>query len=224
MGTHIAPLSHELIHPVELSIEPAIEGRNRLTTFFRPLLAIPHLILVGGPVGAALFWSSQSEPGREADAGAGGGVLGMAAVLVTIIAWFAILFTRRHPQGLWDFAAYYLRWRARAVAYVALLRDEYPPFGDGPYPVALTLPEPNASRDLFSVGLRLVYAIPHLVVVWGLGMAWAITTLIAWAAILLTGRYPEGLYHFGVGVLRWNLRVDAYLLLLHDEYPPFSLH
>jgi hypothetical protein len=224
MGTHIAPLSQEMFHAVDVVVEPATGQRNRLTTFFRPLLAIPHLILVGGPVGAALFWSSQSEPGREADAGAGGGVLGIAAMLVTIIAWFAILFTRRHPQGLWDFAAYYLRWRARAVAFTALLRDEYPPFGDGPYPVTLQLPRPSDERDLFSVGLRLVYAIPHLVVVWGLGVAWAVTTVIAWAAILVTGRYPAGLYDFGVGVLRWNMRVDAYLLLLHDEYPPFSLH
>jgi hypothetical protein len=56
-----------------------------------------------------------------------------------------------------------------------------------------------------------------------LDVAWALSTLVAWFAILLTGRYPEPLYHFAVRVLRWNVRVEAYLLLLHDEYPPFSL-
>jgi hypothetical protein len=62
-----------------------------------------------------------------------------------------------------------------------------------------------------------------VIAVWVLGIAWGITTVIAWFAILFTGRYPEGLYRFGVGVLQWNLRVEAYVLLLRDEYPPFSL-
>jgi len=111
----------------------------------------------------------------------------------------------------------------RAVAYTALLRDEYPPFGDAPYPAHLVLEPDGAPRDRLAVAFRVILAIPHLVCVWALGTVWFFTTLVAWFAILFTGRYPEGLYGFAVGVLRWNTRVEAYLLLLHDEYPPFSL-
>lgn len=109
------------------------------------------------------------------------------------------------------------------MAYTALLRDEYPPFGDGPYPAALELSPPDAPRDRLAVAFRIILALPHLLAVWALGMAWALTTVVAWFSILFTGRYPEGLYRFAVGVLRWNVRVEAYLLLLRDEYPPFSL-
>ena len=222
MGTHALPIGRETAHPVRVLVEPAIDRRNRLTTFFRPLLAIPHVVLVGGPIAAALSWSWQGDVTRQGDVGAGGGILGIAAVFITVCAWFAILVTRRHPQGLWSMAALYLRWRVRAAAYIALLRDEYPPFGDGAYPVTIELEKPDESRDLLSVALRLLFALPHVIVIWGLGMAWGVTTIIAWFAILFTGRYPESLYRFGVGVLRWNMRVDAYLLLLRDEYPPFS--
>jgi hypothetical protein len=135
----------------------------------------------------------------------------------------AILFTGKHPEGLSGLAAFYLRWRVRAVAYTALLRDEYPPFGEGDYPAELRVEPTGGDRDRLTVGFRIILAIPHLLIVWVLGLAWALSTLIAWFAILFTGRYPEPLYHFAVGVLRWNVRVEAYLLLLHDEYPPFSL-
>jgi hypothetical protein len=72
------------------------------------------------------------------------------------------------------------------------------------------------------VGLRLIYAIPQLIVLFFLGIAWAITIIIAWFAILFTGRYPENLYTFGVGHMRWSLRVETYPLLMRDEYPPFN--
>jgi hypothetical protein len=209
--------------PVRLHIEPALANRNRLSTAFRLLLGIPHLILVGGPLAFTLSWSWTSEAGFKYDWGAGGGVLGAVAVVAAIIAWFAILFTNRHPEGLWNLAAFYLRWRARAIAYLALLRDEYPPFGEGTYPATLELQPPDAPRDLLTVAFRAILALPHLLAVWCLGIGWSITTVIAWFAILFTGRYPAGLYRFAVGVFRWTLRVEAYMLLLRDEYPPFSL-
>jgi hypothetical protein len=217
-----AGLGREAAHPVRVHVEPATAGRNRLTTAFRLILAFPHLLLVGGPVAAALSWTFPGDGGRY-QWSAGGGVLGAVAVVCAVIAWFAIVFTGRHPQGLWNLAAFYLRWRVRAAAYVALLRDEYPPFGDGPYPAALELTEPGAPRDRVTAAFRIVLAIPHLLAIWVLGIAWVVTTVIAWFAILLTGEYPEGLYRFGVGVLQWNVRVEAYLLLLRDEFPPFSL-
>jgi hypothetical protein len=223
MGTVATRLADDATHPARILVEPATTDRNRLTAAFRPVLALPHLILVGGPIALTLSSTWGDEAGPRYEWGGGGGVLGVAVAVVAVIAWFAILFTGRHPEGLWSLAAYYLRWRVRAVAYTALLRDEYPPFGDAPYPAALELRRPDAPRDRLTVALRPVLAVPHLVAVWVLGVAWAFTTLIAWFAILLTGRFPDELHRFGVGVLRWSTRVEAYLLLLHDEYPPFSL-
>jgi hypothetical protein len=74
-----------------------------------------------------------------------------------------------------------------------------------------------------TVAFRAILVIPHVVVLWILGVAWGIATLIAWFAIVLTGSYPRALYEFSVGALRWNTRVESYVLLFHDAYPPFSL-
>ena len=223
MSTFASAAGVETTYPVQVHVDPALDGRDRLTTAFRLLLAIPHLLLVGGPIAGAFSWTWSGDQRQSYQWGAGGGVLGAVAGVVAVIAWFAILFTGRHPEGLWNLVSFYLRWRVRAVAYTALLRDEYPPFGDGPYPVTLELRKPELARNRWSVAFRLILAIPHLVAVWALGIAWAFTSIVAWFAILFTGRYPESLYHFAVGVLRWSTRVEAYLLLLHDEYPPFSL-
>ena len=208
-------------HPVDVHVPPMTENRDRLTVAFRIVLAIPHLLLVGAPAAFMLSWTAGSDGSRLNLAG--GGVLGAVAGVCALIAWFAILATGRYPEGLRALAAMYLRWRVRAVAYTALLRDEYPPFGDAPYPAELVLVTPDGERDRVSVAFRIFLAIPQLIAVWALGIAWFLTTVVAWFAILLNGRYPEGLYSFAVGVLRWNTRVEAYLLLLHDEYPPFSL-
>ena len=213
--------AHE--HFIGLSVEPALTERNRLTTAFRVILAIPHLILVGGPAALALSLLFPPDTDRGMEWGGGGGVLGVAVMMAAMISWFAIVFTGRMPRGLWKLNAFYLRWRVRAAAYVALLRDEYPPFGDGPYPVQLDLPSPGVVRDRWTVGFRLLLALPHLFMVWILGIAWMVTGVIAWFAILLTGSYPRSLYDFAIGVLRWSTDVEAYLLLLHDEFPPFSL-
>ena len=209
-------------NPVDVHVTPALDGRNRVTTAFRLILAIPHLLLVGGPAASAVWWSAGPN-NRQFDNGFAGGVLGIVATVVSVIAWFAILFTGRFPEGLWTLVAFYMRWRVRASAYTALLRDEYPPFGDGEYPAWLELRRPEDRRNRLTVFFRLLLAIPHLIVISILGIAWAVVSVIAWFAILLTGRYPAGLYEFSVGVLRWTTRVEAYVLLLHDEYPPFSL-
>ncbi|MGA8032807.1 MAG: DUF4389 domain-containing protein [Casimicrobiaceae bacterium] len=214
-------------YPVAYDIEPQVHDRNRLTVFFRLVLAIPHLILVGGPglaLGGGWVWESGTH-GNWAWGfhWGGGGVLGVVAGIMAIIAWCAILFANTHPRGLWDFVRFFLAWRARAVAYIALLRDEYPPFGEAPYPVTYEVAYPDMPRNKWSVGLRIFYVIPHAIVLFFLGIAWFITAVIAWFAILFTGSYPAGLYPFAVGYLRWSLRVESYLLLLRDEYPPFSL-
>jgi hypothetical protein len=192
-------------YPVGITVAPQLRDRNRLTTAFRIILYIPHALLVGGPIG----WRD--------------GVLGAVAAVCSVIAWFAILFTGKHPKGLYDLSTFYLRWKMRAISYVALFRDEYPPFGDAEYPAQLELEPAGEQRDRLSVGLRIIYAIPHLILLVFLGIAWGVTSIIAWFAILFTGAYPEGLYNFGLGVFRWQIRVEAYLLLLRDEYPPFTL-
>jgi hypothetical protein len=211
-----------MTYPVTITVQPAITSRNRLTTVFRLILAIPHIILVGG-VGIGVA-SSQSSRGSSASYGGGeGGLLGAVAAFLAIVSWFTILFTGRHIAGIRQFTAFYLRWRVRAIAYLTLLEDAYPPFGDAPYPASLEIADPAGPRDRLTVALRLLMVVPHVLVLIFVLLAWFVTTVIAWFAILFTGAYPQGLYDFGVGALRWVLRVQAYFLLMVDDYPPFSL-
>jgi hypothetical protein len=205
-------------YPVAVNLEPSLTNRNRVTTAFRLILAIPHLILVGGiGFGAASGGSSRTTVGGE------GGLLGAVAVFLAIVSWFTIVFAGRHIVGIRQFTSFYLRWRVRAVAYFMLLEDVYPPFGDGPYPASIEIADPVGPRDRVAVGLRLLLAVPHFIVLIFVLLAWCLTTIAAWFIILVTGSYPRGLYDFGVGALRWRLRVETYLLLMVDEYPPFSL-
>ena len=206
-----------------VTVESALHGRNRLTCAFRPILAIPHLLLVGAPVAFGITIGWRAVDGPRLDWGAGTGVLGLVAGVAAMIAWFAILFTGDYPRGLWQLAAFYLRWRVRAMAYVALLRDEYPPFGDAEYPARVDIVAPVVERNRLTTAFRIILLIPHFIALWLLSLLWLITTVVAWFAILITGDYPGELYRYGVAVLRWSARVEAYLLLLHDEYPPFAL-
>jgi len=212
-------------HPVTYFVTPQMEGRNRLTCFFRFFLAIPHLLLVGGPGGISVGFPAGGlfGGGGRFTGFIGNGALGAVAAVMAVVSWFAIVFTGKQPKGLWDFTNFYLRWRSKAIAYTALLRDEYPPFGDGEYAVDFGAGEFPEARNRWSVGLRVFYVIPHAIVLFFLGIAWGITAFIGWLVILFTGAYPESLYRFGIGYLRWTLRVEAYALLMHDEYPPFSL-
>ena len=205
-------------YPVSITIEPALTNRNRLTTAFRLILAIPHIILVGGfSAGVAVSSGDSTSVGVE------GGLLGAVAVFLAIVSWFTILFAGTHIIGIRQFTSFYMRWRVRALAYLTLLEDPYPPFGDAPYPASIEIVDPLGPRDRLTVGLRLLLVIPHVIVLLFVMLGWCVTTVVAWFSILLTGNYPQGLYEFGVGVLQWRLRVEAYLLLMVDEYPPFSL-
>jgi hypothetical protein len=207
-----------MAYPVSLSVVPALANRNRLTTAFRLILAIPHLILVGGMgTGSAGRGDSSTSIGGE------GGLLGAVAVVLAIISWFTIVIAGVHIIGIRQMTSFYLRWRARALSYFMLLEDVYPPFGDGAYPATFEIVDPPGPRDRLTVAVRIVMAIPHIVVLVFVTLAWLFTTIAAWFSILFTGTYPAGLYDFGVGALRWRLRVEAYLLLMVDEYPPFSL-
>jgi hypothetical protein len=205
-------------YPVSVSVEPSLANRNRLTTAFRLILAIPHLILVGGlGFGFATQGNSRTSVGSET------GLLGAVAIFLSIVSWFTIVFAGTHIAGIREFTSFYLRWRVRALAYFLLLEDAYPPFGDAPYPASIQLVDPAAPRDRLTVAFRLILAIPHFIVLFFVLLAWCVTTIAAWFAILFTGNYPRALYDFGVGALRWRMRVESYLLLMVDEYPPFSL-
>ncbi len=205
-------------YPVLIEVAPSLTNRNRLTTAFRLILAIPHIILVGG-IGFAGSWDSD----RRTSAGSESGLLGAVAAFLAIVSWFTIVLTGSHIVGIRQFTTFYLRWRVRAISYLMLLEDPYPPFGDAPYPASVEIADPAGPRDRLSVALRLLFALPHIIVLVFVLLGWCFTTIAAWFLILLTGEYPKALYDFGVGALRWRLRVEAYLLLLVDDYPPFSL-
>lgn len=206
-------------YPVRIDIQTAAAPRNRLTTAFRLILAIPHLILVGG-LGMGIASTSGD---NRSTASAEGGLLGAVAVFFAIISWFTIVIAGTHIIGIRQFTAYYMRWRVRALSYLMLLEDAYPPFGDSPYPASIEIVDPAGPRNRLTVAFRIILAIPHFFVLPFVLLGWGITTVVAWFAIVFTGEYPQGLYSFGVGVLRWRLRVEAYVLLMVDDYPPFSL-
>jgi hypothetical protein len=157
--------------------------------------------------------------------------LQLVARAAAIISWFAILFTGKLPEGLANIVGLYIRYNNRASAYAGFLREEYPPFvfdpvapDPGMYPPVRTGFAPELeNRNRVTVGFRLILAIPQLIVVAVLGIAALLVWLISFFAVLFTGRWPEGLRTFVVGYMRWVTRVEAYVGLLTDAYPPFRL-
>src|SRR5439155_25461032 len=119
--------SLRMSYPVSVTVEPALANRNRLTTAFRLILAIPHIILVGG---VAIGFASGS--GSAMKVSSEGGLLGAVAIFLAIVSWFTIVIGGTHIASIRQFTSFYLRWRARPLAYAMLLEDPYPPSGDGP--------------------------------------------------------------------------------------------
>jgi hypothetical protein len=205
-------------YPVVVTIEPRYRDRDRLTVAFRLLLAIPHMIFVGS---VGVSFAARNGINDLTSVGGETGLLGGIAVLLAIVSWFTIVISSVHINVVRRYTRFYLRWRVRALAYTMLLVDQYPPFGDGDYPASLTLVDPPA-RDRLTVGFRILLAVPHFIVLFFLVCAWWVTAFVSWLIILFTGDYPQGLYDFAAGVLRWFIRVEAYVLLMVDEYPPFA--
>jgi hypothetical protein len=158
-------------------------------------------------------------------------VLGIVAEIVAIISWFVILFTGKLPDGLANLVCLYFRYNNRVIAYAGFFRDEYPPFAfetvapdPRTYPAVRTDFAPELeNRNRLTVAFRIILVIPQLIVLAVLGIAWFVAHVIAFFAVLFTARWPEGLRTFLVGIMRWSTRVNAYLYLLTDKYPPFSL-
>lgn len=157
--------------------------------------------------------------------------LNVVSEIVAIISWFAILFTGKLPEGLAGVQHLYIRYTNRTYAYAAFLREEYPPFtfdttalDPRDYAAVRTAFEPQyEDRNRLTVAFRIILAIPHAIVLAILGFVAYIVVLISVFVVLFTGKWSAGMRDFVVGVLRWNTRFNAYVLLLVDEYPPFSL-
>jgi Domain of unknown function (DUF4389) len=158
-------------------------------------------------------------------------VLGIVAEVVSIVAWFAILFTGKMPDGLANLIALYIRYSNRVTAYAQFMREEYPPFSfdsvpqdPGDYPGVRTQLAPELEdRNRLTTAFRFILVIPHLFVLAILGIVVFFAMIGAFFVVLFTGRWPDGLFTFVLGFMRWVTRVNAYFLLLTDEYPPFSM-
>ena len=204
-------------YPARLAVDYP-ERLDRLSTLFRIIWALPILVI------AALLAASRSETVEQAS---GETVTATSSAIGGIIVATAlmILFRKRYPRWWFDFLREFTRFSGRVFAYVALLTDRYPSTVDE-QGVHLEIDYPDVERNLnrWLPLIKWLLVLPHLIVLAILGVFAFLSIIAAWFSILLTGRYPESLFHFVVGVWRWALRVQAYaFLLVTDQYPPFSV-
>lgn len=191
------------------------EPLDRLSTAFRIFWAIPILIVLGALGGSG--GSFDTDDGTTMAAGAAG------VVFIPLV--LMIVFRQKYPRWWFDWNLALTRFSTRVVSYLALMTDKYPST-DEEQNVRLDLDYPDAATDLnrWMPLVKWLLAIPHFIVLFFLAIAAFVVVIIAWFAILFTGKYPAGLFGFVLGVMRWGLRVQAYaILLITDKYPPFSL-
>jgi hypothetical protein len=202
-------------YPVQFSVDYPDRPLDRVTTFFRIFVAIPILIVLGSVAGGT--WQSSYDNTTAVAAGSGG-LLFFGPLLM-------ILFRQKYPRWWFDWNLELQRFGNRVNAYLALMDDHYPST-DQHQSVHLDYPYPDALRDLnrWLPLVKWLLGIPHYIVLAFLDIAAVVVVIIAWFAILFTGRYPRALFDFVEGVIRWHNRVIAYaFLLVTDEYPPFRL-
>jgi hypothetical protein len=202
-------------YPATLVIDYPDRALNRLTTFFRIFTVIPIAIILvlvnGGNFDLTRMhgWDWHY---------AAGGILFLATLLM-------ILFRQKYPRWWFDWNIALIKFGTRVGTYLGLLTDVYPST-DEEQAVHIEIPYPDVPKDLnrWLPLVKWLLAIPHYIVLAVLAIAAFVCVVIAWFAILFTGRYPRGLFDFVVGVSRWGLRVAAYAFLLTtDQYPLFSL-
>jgi hypothetical protein len=202
-------------YPASLAIDYPDRPLNRLTTFFRIFTMIPIAIILALVNSGTLDFRHMNGWNWQY---AAGGILFLATLLM-------ILFRQKYPRWWFDWNMALVKFSTRVGAYIGLLTDVYPST-DEEQSVHIEIPYPDVRKDL-NRWLPLVkwfLAIPHYIILAFLGIAAFVSVVIAWFAILFTGRYPRGFFDFVVGVARWSLRVAAYAYLLTtDRYPLFSL-
>jgi Domain of unknown function (DUF4389) len=202
-------------YPVQFSVAYPDGPLNRLTTFFRLFVAIPILWVFATVAGGTTTYTVDDM--RYVVAGTGG-TLVFGPLLM-------ILFRQKYPRWWFDWNLELQRFSSRVSAFLLLLRDEYPSTDDQ-QAVRLDFPYPDVPRDLnrWLPLVKWLLALPHYLVLALLGVAVVVAVVVAWFAILVTGRYPRGLFDFVVGAMRWGLRVAGYaVFLVTDRYPPFRL-
>ncbi len=205
-------------YPARLQIDYP-ERLDRLTTFFRLIWAVPIVVILS-LLTATGNETVVTETGEQLRRSGGGIAAGL--FLATLL---MILFRERYPRWWFDFALELNRFSTRVGAYLALLTDRYPSTVEH-QAVHLDIDYPDVDADLnrWQPLVKWLLAIPHFVVLVVLAAGALVAIVIAWFAILFTGRYPRALFDYVVGVGRWALRVNAYaFLLVTDRYPPFSL-
>ena len=212
-------------YPARLEIDYP-EQLDRLTTLLRLIWIIPVAIILGMISGAGetvtntVIMNEAGEVVSRTSDTVGGLATGLSAATALMI-----IFTQTYPRWWFDFARELTRFGARVGAYAALLTDQYPSVTEE-QAVHLEIDYPDAKTDLnrWMPLVKWLLAIPHYIALAFLGVGAVFAIIIAWFAILFTGKYPKGLFDFVVGVSRWALRVEAYaILLVTDQYPPFSL-
>lgn len=183
-------------HPIRLVVNDDLR-RNRLTVFFRLLLAIPHIIWLA-------LW-------------------GVVTFLVWIAMWFATLFMGRAPDGLHNFLATYARYQTHVYAYILLIADPFPGFGGKPgYPIDLEIAPPE-DQSRVTVFFRLILAIPAILIAGIMSYLNRLLALFSWVVALIMGRVPEGLRNFAAFALRYEQQTGAYIGLLTQRYPSFNI-
>jgi hypothetical protein len=205
-------------HPVRFSVDYPDRDIDRLTTAFRIFTVIPIAIVlasIGGDAGGGGFDGGS----RETTIAIGGsGLLFLPPLLM-------ILFRQKYPRWWFDWNLELLRFTNRVGTYLALMNDRYPSTDDHQW-VRLDFPYPDAKRDLnrWLPLVKWLLAIPHYIVLFFLYLGAIVVLIVAWFAILLTGRYPRGIFDYVEGVIRWHNRVVGYaFILVTDRYPPFAL-
>jgi hypothetical protein len=210
-----APPAPPADYPVQYSVDYPDRPLNRLTTFFRVFTMIPIAIVLGTVSAGSVSFST----GRSSYGAAGaGGLLVFGPLLM-------ILFRQKYPRWWFDWNRELLRFQNRVGAYFALMSDRYPSTDEEQY-VHLELEYPDARHDLnrWLPLVKWLLAIPHWAILIALYIGAFVVVILAWFAILFTGRFPRGMFDFLVGVGRWHNRVVGYsLLMVTDRYPPFRL-
>ena len=203
-------------YPVSFSVDYPDRDLDRLTSFFRIFTVIPIGIVLGTVAGGTWQWSYPN--GSTGTVTAAGGLLFLGPLLM-------ILFRRKYPRWWFDWNLELQRFISRVLIYLVLMNDTYPATDDH-QSVRLDYPYPDAARELnrWLPIVKWLLAIPHYIVLFFLDIAALVAVIVAWFAILFTGRYPRGVFDFVEGVARWHNRVIGYALtLVTDVYPPFRL-